>query len=249
MKAWPGRLARAMLAAAGLAGAGAHAQEAQEAAPFGPPVGDDRVYLHALLDELEGRFGGGAGAALRWDGEAWLGTDTDRLWLKSEGFVQDGQVQDGNQELLYDRPISTYADLQAGLRYDLDSAAGRGWAALGIEGLAPYFLQYSGTLYASDGGHFAGRLVLRYDAVLTQRLVLEPAVELNAYTRSDPARGVGCGLSEVDAGLRLRYELSRKFTPYAGLVYERRTGPAGVAAGDTRGAGRWRLAVGIRGWL
>jgi copper resistance protein B len=227
--------------------AGAGGGDMSAAAPFGEPVDDDRVFVHALLDEFEGRFGS-ADIPFRWDGEAWLGTDTDRLWLKSEGFAVDGRLQDGEHELLYARAISSYFDLQAGIRYDLDSAAGRGWAAVGVEGLAPYFFHFSATLYASDAGHFAGKLLVSYEELLTQRLILEPLVELNAYTRPDPARDVGAGLSDLDGGLRLRYEISRKFAPYLGVVYQRAYGPSAADSLTGRG-GDWRLALGIRAWF
>src|SRR5262249_46300306 len=105
-----------------------------EAAPFGAPVDDQHVWFHAILDQFEGRFGG-SNPSLRWDGEIWTGTDTNRLWFKSEGETKDGKVRDGQHELFYDRPISTYFDLQAGVRYDLDDRPGRAWAAFGIEGL------------------------------------------------------------------------------------------------------------------
>ena len=90
----------------------------------------DQVYAHALLDQFEGRLGPGE-KALRWDGQGWIGGDYDKLWVKSEGLVQgNGRVTDGDHELLYDRAISTYWDLQAGLRSDLDSLATRNWAAI-----------------------------------------------------------------------------------------------------------------------
>jgi copper resistance protein B len=212
-------------------------------------MNDERIYLHALLDEFEGRFGS-ADSPFRWDGEAWVGGDTNRLWVKSEGFAVNGAVEDGDHELLYDRPISTYFDAQAGVRYDLDSRVGRGWAAVGIEGLAPYFFALSATLYASDAGHFAAKVVASYDQLLTQRLILQPLVELNAYTRADAARGVGAGLSDLDTGVRLRYEISRKLAPYVGAVYRRSYGPvSGSSAFETGRGGTWRVAAGLRAWL
>ena len=228
------RLLPLLLLAPGLAGAAALAMPADAAAPFGMPDMDDRVYVHALFDELEGLFGGGD-PTLRWEGEAWAGTDSGRLWFKSEGQLLNGRVQSGDHELLYARPVSEFFDLQAGVRYDLDSAAGRGWGALGIEGVAPYLFDVSATVYASDGGHFAARMKFSRELLLTQRLVLTPGVELNAYSRADPARDVASGVSEIEAGLRLRYEISRKFAPYAGLVYE-------------RGSRGWRAAAGVRAW-
>jgi copper resistance protein B len=237
------------LSAALLSSQVAHVQalgfpDSSPASPFGMAMHDERIYSHALFDELEGRFGS-SDIPFRWDGQAWVGTDTNRLWIKTEGFVVHGAVQDGQNELLYDRPISPYFDLQGGVRYDLDSLAGRGWAAIGIEGLAPQFFQISATLYASDAGHFAAKFVGSYDEWLTQRLILQPLVELNLYTRADLARDVGAGLSDLDAGLRLRYEITRKFAPYLGAVYQRTYGPAP----ETDRTGAWRLALGVRAWL
>jgi copper resistance protein B len=223
----------------------ADAGDVSAAAPFGQPVADDRVYVHGLLDEFEGRVGGGPEASFRWDGEVWAGTDTNRLWLKSEGVASDGRARDGDQELLYARPISPYFDLQTGVRYDLDSARGRGWAAVGVEGLTPYLFHLSATLYASDAGHFAAKVVASYDELLTQRWILQPLVELNAYTRADAEREIGAGLSDLDAGLRLRYEFSRKFAPYLGVIYERvrGAGPPSELSHD------WRFAAGVRVWF
>jgi len=225
------------------AAASAATAAATEAAPFGPPVEDNMLYAHALLDELEGLFGGGQDPALRWEGAAWAGTDSGRLWFKSEGQMVNGRVEGGDQELLYSHPVSEFFDLQAGVRYDLDSGPGRGWGAIGVEGLAPYLFQVATTLYASDGGHFAARTRFSRELLLTQRLILTPSVELNAYTRQDPRRDVASGVSDIEAGLRLRYEISRKFAPYAGVVYERLRGTD--AAGSSSG---WRAAVGVRAW-
>jgi copper resistance protein B len=218
------------------------------AAPFGAPVDDEYVFYHAVLDQFEGRFG--RGNSFRWEGEAWAGTDTDRVRLKSEGEAANGNVEDGQQELLYARPISTYFDLQGGMRYDLDSRPGRGWAAFGIEGLAPLFFHVSGTGYVSDRGYFAAKLEGSYDLLLTQTLILQPRVEMNFYSKADPSRFVGSGLSDLDAGLRLRYEVSRKFAPYIGVVYENKFG--GSANFARTGGGRpsdLRFAAGMRIWL
>ena len=59
----------------------------------------------------------------------------------------NGTVGDGQQQFLYSRAITTYFDLQGGLRSDLDSRPTRNWAAFGIQGLAPYFFCL---LYTSD---------------------------------------------------------------------------------------------------
>jgi copper resistance protein B len=224
--------------------------DASSAAPFGQPVADDRVYVHGLLDEFEGRFGGGSESSFRWDGEAWVGGDTNRLWLKSEGFAEGGRVEDGEHELLYARAISPYFDLQAGARYDLDSEPGRAWAALGIEGLAPYFFHVSATAYARDAGHVAAKFTGSYELLLTQRLIVEPQAELNIYGKSDAARRTGTGLSDIDAGIRARYEFSRKLAPYVGFAYEHKFGQSGrYASLDGAHEVELRAVVGIRTWF
>lgn len=202
---------------------------ANPASAVGPgmpaPVMDNRIFAHVLFDQFEGRTSG-PNNQFRWDGEAWIGTDMNKLWLKSEGFANRSTVSDGDQEALYDRPIphTRYLDGQVGIRADLDSGPARTWAEVGIEGLVPYYFQFAPTLYIRDGGNVAGRLTGSYDLLLTQRLILQPEAELNLYNKDDPGRRTGSGLSDMDTGLRLRYEISRKFAPYVGFAYNGKYG-------------------------
>ena len=206
---------------------------------------------HVIFDQLEGRSNG-SDTSLRWDGEGWLGTDYNRLWLRSEGFVdQQGKVEDGDIEAFYARPLPflRYFDWQAGLRSDRDAKPGRTWGAIGIEGLAPGFFNLRTTLYARDAGHFAARLHGSYDLLLTNRLIAQPEIEMNFYSKKDPARALGSGLADIDTGLRLRYEISRKFAPYIGVAYN---GKFGDTATFTRHEGAIvddvRFIFGIRIW-
>ena len=218
------------------------------AAPFGAPVDDEHVFHHLLFDQLEGRFG--RDSSFRWEGEGWAGTDMNRIVLKTEGTVSKGVMEEGDQELLYARPISTYFNLQGGLRYDLDSAPGRGWAAFGIEGLAPLFFHVSATGYVSDRGHLAAKLEGNYDLLLTQTLILQPQLEMNFYSKDDPARMIGAGLSDLDTGLRLRYEITRKLAPYIGMTYENKFGDtARFARLVGEPSSDMRFSAGIRIWF
>ena len=101
-----------------------------------PPVMDQGIFAHAIFNQNEGRFNG-ANTQYRWEGQGWIGTDYDKLWIKSEGTVRKGRVDDGQQQFLYSRAVTTYFDLQGGLRSDIDSRPTRNWAAFGIQGLAP----------------------------------------------------------------------------------------------------------------
>jgi copper resistance protein B len=220
---------------------------AGSAAPFGSPVEDERVFYHFLFSQLEGRLG--IDQSLRWEGEGWAGTDLNRIWLKTEGTLTNGQLDDGQQELFYSRAISTYFDAQIGARYDLDSLARRGWIALGVEGLAPGSFQVAATGYVGGNGRLAAKLEGSVDLLITQRLILQPQVEMNIYSQDDPERGIGAGFSDIDAGLRLRYEITRKFAPYVGVTYN---GKFGHTADFARAAGapvnEIRVAVGLRVW-
>ncbi|WP_242617699.1 copper resistance protein B [Edaphobacter modestus] len=215
-----------------------------------PPVRDNRIYMHVLFNQLEVRTSG-SGSALRWDGEGWVGTDMNRLWVKSEGFVNDSTASDGDHEVLYDRPLPRmrYFDAQVGVREDLDSGPNRTWGAVGIQGLAPNFFEFSPTFYFRDSCNVAGRLEGSYDLRVTQRLVVQPQAELNFYSKSDPKRRTGSGLSDLDAGVRLRYVISRKFAPYVGFAY---TGKYGAAASFARQAGEAvdspTFVFGVRVW-
>ncbi|AQS84493.1 MAG: copper resistance protein B [Acetobacter aceti] len=182
------------------------------------PVMDQRTYVHALLDQFEARYSS-AGGQFRYDGQAWFGSDYNKLWLKSEGTVgTDGRFGDGDHEILYDRSVSRYFDVQSGVRLDIDRGPTRAWGAIGLQGLALYFFDAEATFYFSDRG-VAARLTGSYDIFITNRLILQPQAELNFYSNSDSARGVGRGLSDIDAGLRLRYEWHRKIAPYIGVTY------------------------------
>lgn len=212
-------------------------------------MGND-VFAHVLFNQLEGRTDG-SNSEFRWDGEGWIGTDTNRAWFKSEGFASGGEVADGDIEALYDRPLPRlrYFDGQIGAREDLDSGPHRTWLVLSMEGLAPGFFEFEPTLYVRDGGYIAGRVTGSYDLFLTQRLVAQPELEMNFYSRSDPARLLGTGLTDLDTGIRVRYEIHRKFAPYAGFAYTR---DFGETARLVRQSGAFaaapRFIFGLRLW-
>ena len=238
-------------AQAQLFGTGLGSDTLQGAAPYGNPIHDDRTYIHAYFQQLEGRFAGDS--YLRWDGQAWAGDDYNKVWLKSEGrYNQDGRgrMTDGDHELLYDRPISRFFDVQAGVRVDLDSGTTRTWAALGVQALLINYFDLEATLYASDGGHYAAKINASYDTYLTQRLVLQPQIEINMYSALDRGRGIGGGISDVDTGLRLRYDITRQIAPYVGIAYQR---TLGGTEGLTRQSGGkindWRGLAGLWVWF
>jgi copper resistance protein B len=178
----------------------------------------------------------------RWDGEGWFGGDIHRLVVKTEG---EGTFRDrigaAEVQALYSRAIDPYWNLQAGVRQDVGRGARRTYAVVGIEGLAPYWFDVEGALFLSDRGELLARTEAWVDQRLTQRAILQPRIEVNLAAQDVPDQRIAAGVSSLELGLRLRYEIAREFAPYVGVNWERRYGPA---SGD--GAA---LALGIRTWF
>lgn len=187
----------------------------------------------------------------RWEGEAWIGGDINRLVLKSEGEGGVGSgVETAEVQALYSRAVSPYFDLQAGLRQDLQSGPRRTYATVGFEGLAPYWFETSGALFLSSKGELLGRLEGTHDLRLTQRWILQPRAEVNLAARDVAALGIGSGVSSVELGLRLRYEIRRGFAPYIGVSFERKLGATADLARSLGEDDTVRgLVLGVRGWF
>lgn len=212
-------------------------------------VHDDTVHSFVLFDQLEWQAGDGASGA-SWDSRGWIGRDVDRFWFRTEGEIEDGRVGAAQLHALFGRAIHPWWDLVAGVRQDFRPGPAQTWAAVGIQGLAPYWFEVEATAYVGASGRTHVRLETEYEWLLTNRLVLQPLVELEIYGKSDPERGIGAGLSSAEAGLRLRYEVRRELAPYVGVSWNRTffgTADLAEAEGDaTSGA---RLALGVRAWF
>ena len=178
----------------------------------------------------------------RWDGEGWFGGDIHRLVVKTEGEGTLGdRVGAAEVQALYARAIDPYWNLQAGLRQDVGQGARRTYAVVGVEGLAPYWFDVEGALFLSDRGDVLARGEAWVDQRMTQRAVLQPRVEVNLAAQDVPDQRIAAGVSDIELGLRLRYEIAREFAPYVGVGWERRYGPAA--------GGGVALALGIRTWF
>ncbi|MEO8742098.1 MAG: copper resistance protein B [Lysobacteraceae bacterium] len=215
----------------------------------GMNMADNAPYGMLRLNQFEYAHGRD-GSALFVDGDAYYGTDLNKVWLKAEGERSGGRLQDLRTEVLWDHAISTYFSSQFGVRHDFGEGPGRSWAVFGVQGLAPYWLETEAALYVGEQGRTAARLQVEYDARFTQRLILQPKLELNFYGRDDLQRGIGSGLSDSELGLRLRYEICREIAPYVGVVYRQRYGNTADAArllGESSSDLQW--VVGMHFWF
>jgi copper resistance protein B len=202
-----------------------------------------------LLDQLEWRNTAEGNAAV-WDAEGWYGSDINKVWVRSEGERVDGVTPNARADLLWNHTFARWWSVQAGGREDFGAGPGRTWAAVGVQGLAPCWFNTEATFYVGDQGRTAMRLKTEYELLFTQRVILQPEGEANLYGKSDPARQLGSGLSDLEIGLRLRYEVRRKFAPYVGVVWVRSFG--GTADRVRQSGGNpsdVQFVAGLRAWL
>lgn len=210
---------------------------------------DDPVLTKVMIDELEIRDTNGPNPTVL-DGQMWIGKDLNKFWLKTDIEQVDGKTEEAEVQALYSRAIYPYWDLQAGVRRDYRPEPQRDWLVLGLKGLAPYFFEVDATAFFGENGRSAARLEAEYELLFTQRLILSPEVKVNFYGKDDPELGIGSGLSDMEAGLRLRYEIRREFAPYIGINWTRKFGQtadfARAAGGETEDT---QLVAGLRIWF
>ncbi|TBU93277.1 copper resistance protein B [Stutzerimonas kirkiae] len=202
-----------------------------------------------LVDQLEWQDGD-AGSTLAWDIDGWLGGDIDRLRLRSEGERVTGKTDHAELQALWGHAIGPWWESVLGLRQDFKPGPAQTWAALGIQGTPLYGLEAEATAYLGEGGQSALRLGAEYDLLLSQRLVLQPSAEANLYGRTDESREIGAGFSDLQLGLRLRYEIRREFAPYIGVDWQRHYGnSADLRRANGEDSEETRLVLGVRFWF
>lgn len=210
---------------------------------------DTSLHYKVLFDQLEWQSIHGK-QGLRWDNSTWLGGDVNRLWIKTEGEAVDGVVDDADIRLLYGRAFSRWWEWVAGVKQDMRPSPSHTWFTIGLHGMAPQRIQIDAMAYVGPNGHTSARFEAEYELHVTQRLVLQPLVELSLAGKDDPDRGIGAGLSTGEVGFRLRYEVRRELAPYGGVVWHRKlfgTGDFADAAGQD--AGGWHVVAGLRTWF
>ncbi|MBX8620487.1 copper resistance protein B [Pseudomonas glycinae] len=227
--------------------------DADRAAVFtshaGHQVHDSAINTYFLADKLEWQDADDA-STLAWDLSGWIGGDIDRLWLRSEGERSNGKTEDAEIQALWGHAISPWWDVVSGVRQDFKPGAPQTWAAFGLQGMALYNFEAEATAFLGENGQSAVRLEGDYDILLSNRLILQPTAELNVYGKNDPQRGIGSGLANTEAGLRLRYEIRREFAPYIGVTWNRTYGhTADYAREEGEDRSEARLVLGVRLWF
>lgn len=220
-----------------------------------PPVHDRTMNSLVLFEKFEFRTGQAEDAAVI-DAQGWVGGDYNRLWWKAEGEQERRSPKTGEFEVqaLYGRLIHPYWDMLAGVRFDRRYSGPdrdtRTHLALGLQGTAPYWFEVEPTLFLSDEGDVTFKVEVAYEQLITQRLVIEPRMDLAAAFQEDRHHNSDTGFTDVEFGLRLRYEFNRQFAPYIGVTWTR---ALGETAGMRRRAGEnvsvSAVVFGLRSWF
>ena len=211
--------------------------------------GDIRVGA-VMIDQLEATSVDGE-EGYAWDAQGWYGGDIHRFWWKSEGEGEfGGELEEAELQALYSRAFTPYFDFQTGLRQTYRPEGDRTDLVVGVQGLAPYWFEVDAAAFLSTKGELTARAEAEYDQRITQKLILQPRAEVNLSAEDIPELGIGSGLSTLQVGARLRYEIRREFAPYVGVEWTRSFGDTrDFAEARGRSAEDTRVVVGIRAWF
>ena len=202
-----------------------------------------------MADRAELRVRDGRDGYL-WDAQGYYGGDIDKLWVKTEGEGRFGQaVEQAEVQALWSHATGPWFDVQLGVRQDF-AGPDRTHLVAGVQGLAPYLFEVDAAAFLSNKGDLTARVEAELDQRITQRLRLQPRVEINLAAQDVPALGIGAGLSDLELGLRLRYEVVREFAPYIGVEQEWRLGGSRrFARAEGEDPSATNFVAGVRLWF
>ncbi|MEN6544018.1 copper resistance protein B [Parvibaculum sp.] len=223
--------------------------------PFAPALaaeemmhGEESSPFHVVRFQIDGAHNH-QGGLLTWEGIGSIGGDLEKLVVRSEGEMQNGHVERSEVWGLYSRNVSEFWDVQAGVRQDFDPRP-QTFLVVGVEGLAPYFIETGAHAFLAKNGDLSARLEQSIDLLITQSVALKPHLKLDVSANDVPEREIGAGISRVEMGAQLRYEITRKFAPYIDLVYERALGnTARMIRNDGGDPGDLTLRAGVSFWF
>jgi copper resistance protein B len=228
--------------------------KAQKAPEFSNKIlPDNKTYFFFVADRFEYYSKEGTNP-LVWDVQGYYGKDYNKFWFKAEGEALTSE-KEGEMEFqgLYSRPVTSYFDVQAGLRYDVAynsiTSNSRGFAVLGLQGLAPYLFEVDGSIAVSEDGDLSGSFEGELDLLMTQRLIIQPRLATSVAVQKVEDFGVGSGLNNIQLGLRLRYEIKREFAPYLGISWNRKLSEtADLAKLEGADVSVFGVVAGVRLW-
>ncbi|MBW5290896.1 MAG: Copper resistance protein B [Candidatus Ruthia sp. Asou_11_S2] len=215
---------------------------------FSGGITDDPI-LTKVMGEVETRSADGDNPYV-WNVNIWAGKDLNKFWIKTRGEKVSGKTEKSELQLLYSKAIAPFWDVQFGIKKDLQPSPSHTWGVITAKGLTPYLFEVDASLFVGESGRASVRLEAEYEYMFSQKLILSPEVEVNLFNKNDELTGVGRGLSSIEAGLRLRYEITREFAPYIGINWEKKYGnTADFASNEDEDIENAQLVIGVRFWF
>jgi len=215
-------------------------------------------FTRVIVDQLEARDSDD-GTVMAWEASAWHGGDINKLFFSTEGERlmvpehddEDPSTESAETRLAWNHAFAPFWDGQLGVRRDWQpNDPSRDWVSVGVQGIAPYWFEVDANLFVGEDGLTNLRIEAEYELMLTQKLVLAPNLETNLYGKDDDKRGIGNGLTDIEAGLRLRYEIRREIAPYIGVHWEKLYGDtADIAQANGEKTEQGIIVAGLRIWF
>ncbi|MGH1470578.1 MAG: copper resistance protein B [Cellvibrionaceae bacterium] len=189
---------------------------------------DDPLFFINKIKNFE-IYEDGNNELIEWDYEFSVSRDIQKF-----NFLMDAEIErkvdskDGVREkeaefrVQYSQAVSAYWNATVGVRKDYFSEKerqGYGWLEFGVSGLMPYFIEASLVAFAGEEGRSSIRFEMEKEFLVTQRWRFQPELELNFNGYNEKNILVGSGLSNAELGLRIFYDVTRKISPYVGIVH------------------------------
>lgn len=219
--------------------------------PVGVQAQQKGLMIYGLqMEQLEYRRGDEGEKLAAWNGDAFVGTDEVKLrWLgQGEYDTKAKSFEKLENRLVLQMPVSDFFDVKGGVRLDTPKGTDRWYGVVGVTGLAPQWFEVDADFFVSETGDASARVDVEYELLLTNRLILTPSADINVAFSDDREIEIGAGVSGVELGTRLSYDLvDRRLSPYLGVVYERKLGKTAdfVRANDEDVEG-WRAVIGTK---
>ena len=183
-----------------------------------------QVYQQTTLETKWQRNDNDEGqGALKSELETRMGTDENKIFIKVHADKVESQQAEYDAKLLYSRNVADFWDVQVGLRYrndpnreiDQDQVD----AVFGLHGMAPYFFETDAYLYIGQDRQVSFNLETERDLLLTQKLIVQPYLDMNIMLSDDSNYAKKNGLNSVQVGVETRYEINKKVMPFMDLAY------------------------------
>lgn len=183
---------------------------------------DDPWIVQFDVHELEYRKKSGD-TLKAWDMQLSLGQDLQQWTLAWQAEADEDEIENSELSLNYGKAISPYWNATLGLTHDNRPQPQRSWMQLGLEGLAPFFIDTKLDVLVDEDGDMGLRIQLEQELMLSQRWQLNTGLEINVYAQNDRTLDIESGVQKIELALRLAYGVTRQFAPYIGIVHERQT--------------------------